>query len=314
MLRVIGLGLLYVPPVTLLTSALRPSRQSELLIVAIVPFLLGWLTDRFVPWPRAPAIPAIGAVVAYSVDLAYGSALIVGSLLGPNPRFGARWYGIGNELEAILPTMLLVGLAAAAGSAARSYRLAGLIGGAMLLLGAIVGAGRLGADVGGVITIGAAGAAAVLLTLPGKLTRRRLLLACAAPVAAIFALAAIDLLTGGDSHFTATVLGADDVGALGDVFDRRTTLAYQALLRGWMPVATVLSLAAVVAGWRRRERLLAPVRDRPAWAAAMAGGAAGGIVGSIANDSGPILLVCAVVVLLAASAYLRGSNSGLPAE
>jgi hypothetical protein len=306
--RVIGLALLYVPPMTLVTAALAPSRRVELLLMGLGPPLLAAITDRFVRWPRAPAIPALGGIVAYCVDLAFGSPLIVRSLLGPNPRFGARWYGIGNELEAMLPVMLLVGVAAAVGAAARSFRLAALFGGSSLLLGAIVGAGRLGADVGGVITIGAAGAAAVLLALPGPLTRRRILLACAAPVAAVFALAVIDLVTGGDSHFTATVLGADDAGALGDVAERRFTLAFNALMRGLMPVATAVSLAAVAFAWRRRRTLYAPVDGHPAWAAALVGGAAGGVVGSIANDSGPILLVIGVVVLLAATAYVRGEH------
>lgn len=313
-LRVIGLALLWLPPVTLLTAALAPPRRAELLLVGLLPPLLALFTDRLVRWPRAPAVPAIGGVLAYCVDLALGSPLIVRSLLGPNPRFGARWYGIGNELEAALPVILLVGVAALAGAAARSYRLAALFGGSMLLLGAIVGAGRLGADVGGVITIGAGGAAAVLLALPGELTRRRIALACAAPVAAVLALAAIDLASGGDSHFTATILGAEDAGALGDVVERRTRLAVNALLRGLMPLATALAIAAVVVGWRRRRTLFAPVADRPAWAAAFAGGAAGGVIGSVANDSGPVLLVIGVVVLLAAMSYLRGSNAGLPAE
>jgi hypothetical protein len=305
--RLIGLGLLYVPSVALVVAALAPSEEVELLLTALGPLPLAAITDRLVPWPRAPAIPALGGVAAYVVDLAFGSPLIVQSLLGPNPRFGARWYGIGNELEAALPVMLLIGIAAAAGATARSYRLAGIFGGGMLLLGAIVGAGRLGADVGGVITIGAGGAAAVLLSLPGRLTRRRILLACAAPVAAVLALAVLDLVTGGDSHFTATVLGADDAGALADVVDRRLTLARNALLRGLMPLFTLLSIALVVLAWRRRATLYAPVAEHPAWAAALAGGAVGGIVGSLANDSGPILLVIGVVLLLGATSYVRGT-------
>ena len=312
--RLIGLALLYVPSVALIVAALAPSYRVELLLTALGPLALAAVTDRLVPWPRAPAVPALGGVAAYVVDLAFGSPLIVRSLLGPNPRFGARWYGIGNELEAALPVMLLVGIAAAVGAATRSYRLAALFGGGMLVLGALVGAGRLGADVGGVITIGAGGAVAVLLSLPGRLTRRRILLACAAPVAAVLLLAVLDLITGGDSHFTATVLGADDTGALADVVDRRMTLARNALLRGLMPLFTLLSIALVVLAWRRRATLYAPVEDRPAWAAAVAGGAVGGIVGSLANDSGPILLVIGVILLLGATSYLRGGppSAGVP--
>ena len=57
-------------------------------------------------------MPCLVTVVFYIVDLARGSHLIIRSLLGPNPRFGSRFYGIGNELEASLPVLLFVGLAA----------------------------------------------------------------------------------------------------------------------------------------------------------------------------------------------------------
>ena len=91
-----------------------------------------------------------------------------------------------------------------------------------------------------------------------------------------------------------------------DVVQRRTSLAVQAFARGLMPLATVAALAAVVWGIRRRDRILAGVQDRPAWAAALGGGVAGGVVGSLANDSGPVLLVLGTVVLAAAALYLRG--------
>jgi hypothetical protein len=198
-------------------------------------------------------------------------------------------------------------VAAVAGVAARSIWLAAAFGLAMLVLAAVVGAGRLGADVGGVITIGAGGAAAVLLALPGRLTRLRLALACAVPLLAVLGLAAIDLVTGGDSHFVATVLGAEDSGALLDVLERRTELAVNSFRRGLMPLATLAAVAAVVVGFRRREALLEHVRDRPAWAAALGGGTIGGIVGSLANDSGPVLLVIGVAALSAAAVYLRAA-------
>ncbi|MGZ8649936.1 MAG: hypothetical protein ACXW08_15125, partial [Solirubrobacteraceae bacterium] len=52
--------------------------------------------------------------------------------------------------------------------------------------------------------------------------------------------------------------------------------------------------------------LYAPVADRPAWGAALAGGLAGSVAGALANDSGPVLLVIGVIVLAAATAYVRG--------
>jgi hypothetical protein len=301
-LRGAALGVLWLPSVALLTAALAPSRDLELAIAGPGSIALGFLTDRLAPWPRAPAVPALVGITAYVADLFGHSYLIVRSLLGPNPRFGARFYGIGNELEAILPVLLLVGIAALLANTRPSKKLAASFAGPMLVLGAIVGAGRLGADVGGVITIGAGGAAATVLALPGGPSKRAILIACAIPILAIGALALIDIVTGGDSHFTSTVLEADGPGALVDIVQRRTSLAVQAFARGLMPVATVLALILVVWGIRNRHRLV----TTPAWEAALGGGVAAGVVGSIANDSGPVLLVLGTVVMATAVAYLRG--------
>jgi hypothetical protein len=101
------------------------------------------------------------------------------------------------------------------------------------------------------------------------------------------------------------VLGASGPAALWDVFVRRTTLAAHAFARGLMPLATLVAIGALVAGWRRRERVLAAVHGMPAWPAALAGGAVGGIAGALANDSGPVLLVLATVGVVAGAAYLR---------
>lgn len=305
-LRVCALAVFWIPFVSLAAAALEPSRAGELALMGAGTVALALLTDRLVPWPRAPLVPALVAVPAYVADLALGSDLIVRSLLGPNPRFGSRFYGIGNELEATLPVLLLVGLAALAGRAPRSRRLAGLFGVAMLILGAAIGAGRLGADVGGVITVGGAAAAAVLVLLPGKVTARAVALAISVPALALAALAAVDLVTGGDAHFTNTVLRAEDGDALGRTLLRRFELAWQSLVRGGMPVVTIIAVALAVVAWRRRRRLYAPVADRPAWSAALIGGLAGSTAGALTNDSGPVLLVIGVFVLLWATAYVQG--------
>lgn len=305
-LRVCALAVFWIPAMSLACAALEPTRAIELLLMSLGTVILGLLCDAMIPWPRAPALPALLGVVAYVIDLARGSDLVVRSLLGPNPRFGSRFYGIGNELEATLPVLLLVGLAAAVGAAPRSRRLATGFGLAMLMLGVAVGAGRLGADVGGVITVGAAGAGAVVVLRPGRITRRGLLLALAVPALALIALAVIDTLSGGDAHFTRTVLRAEDPAALGQTILRRYELAWQSLSRGLMPLVTLVAILAAAVAWRRRRLLYAPVAGRPAWAAALVGGLAGSVAGALTNDSGPVLLVIGVFVLAWATAYVRG--------
>jgi hypothetical protein len=303
-----ALAVLWLLGVLLVFAALSPAELVEEIGVGVVALALGALSDRFVRWPLAPALPGLIGPLAYVVDLAFGSHLIVRSLLGPNPLFGSRFYGVGNELEATLPVLLLCGLAAAAVALGRGRRSAGLalgfaVGG--LILGAALGSGRLGADVGGVITVGAGAAVAVLLALPGPITRRRVLVAVLVPVVALVALAVLDLATGGDSHFTRSVLRADDGAALEDVVRRRLDLAYNNLVDGIMPLLSALALGAIAWAVWRRERLLSDVPGADAWGAALAGSAAAGIAGALSNDSGPLLLVFATFVAVWVLAYLR---------
>jgi hypothetical protein len=305
-LRVGALAVLWLPSLLLLTAAIGPPRTAEVAILVAGGLLLGALTDRFLGWPRGPALPALLGVALYVADLARGSDLVVRSLLGPNPRSGSRFYGIGNELEATLPVLALAGLAALLWTRGRTRGTAWGFGLTGLILGAAIGAGRLGADVGGVITVGAGTAVAVLLMLPGGVTRRAIVLALLVPVLALAGLAVVDLATGGNGHFTRTVLRAEDSGALWDVFTRRYELAFNALKRGLMPFATGLALLLVAYGIRHRRRIYAPLRGDPAWTAALWGGLAASVAGTLSNDSGPVLLLFGVAALGVVTAYVRG--------
>ena len=305
-LRIGALALLWVPLGLLFTAWLAPVRSVEVAIVVVGSFALGALTDRFVRWPRGPAVPAVVSLVAYAVDLALGSPLIIRSLLGANPRSGVRFYGLGNELESTLTLLLLVGLGALLWGHARSRRSAAIIALSGAVFAVFVGSGRLGADVGGVITIGAGIAAATLLMLPGTLSRRRLLLAAAVPAGALVALAALDLATGGNDHFTRTILRADSAGSLWDVVTRRYTLAFNVLKTGAMPFLTLLALLGAGYAVRHRRRIFAPLEAAPSWRAALIGGLTASVAGALFNDSGPLLLAFGVFILACVTAYVRG--------
>lgn len=305
-MRVGGLAFCWLLTSLLVTAAIQPSRGTEMALITGISFGLGALTDALFRWPRAIFVPCAATVVAYTLDLARGSDLIVRSLLGPNPRFGSRFYGLGNELEASLPLLLFVAVAVVFAGRGRSREGAIAFGASGLVFGAVVGSGRLGADVGGVITVGAGTAVAVLCMLPGGVTRRAIALAIAAPAAALVGLAALDLATGGDSHFTRTVLQADGSQALLDVVQRRYELAFNVLKRGLMPFATGIAVLACVYGLRYRRRIYASIVDDPAWQAAMYGGLAAAVAGTLFNDSGPLLLLFGTFVLAVVSAYIRG--------
>jgi hypothetical protein len=305
-LRIGSLGMLWVLPMLLVTGWLAPGRLVEVAIVVIGAFGLGALTDRFLAWPRGPLLPTAVTVVAYCADLVAGSPLIIRSLLGVNPRSGSRFYGLGNELESTLTVVLLLALGTLLWGRGRSRAGAAVFALAGVIFGVFVGAGQLGADVGGVITAGSGIAAATILMLPGKLSRPTIAAAALVPIAAVVALAMLDLLTGGNGHFTRTILKADSFQSLLDVIERRYTLAFNVLSTGAMPLVTIVTALAVAYAVRYRDRIYAPLRDSAPWRAALIGGLTASIIGALTNDSGPLLFVFGVFILACATAYIRG--------
>ena len=305
-LRIGALAFLWVLPMLLVTAWLAPARLGEIALVVGGAFALASITDRLVPWPRAPLVPAAVSIISYSIDLIYGSPLIVRSLLGVNPRAGSRFYGLGNELEATLSVLLLVGLGALLYGRGRSRNTAAVFPLVGMVFAVFAGAGQLGADVGGVITVGAGIAAATVAMLPGGPSRRTLLLAVILPVVALAMIATLDLLTGGNAHFTRTVLHADSAGSLWDVVVRRYTLAFSVFSQGAMAFITVVALLAVAYVLRYRERIYAPLRGSPSWRAGLIGGLSASVAGALFNDSGPLLFVFGVFLLACTTAYIRG--------
>lgn len=305
-LRIGALAVLWVPTTVLVTGYIGPGAAiAEMGILATSSFILGALTDRFVAWPRGPIVPAAVGLGVITIDLANKSSLIVQSLLGPNPRFGSRFFGIGNEMEAALSVLLFIGVAAALTGRARSRRNAAIFAGCGLALGVIIGSGRLGADVGGVITVGVGTAVGTLMMLPKRPSKKVIALALLSPLVALAALALLDIVTGANGHFTRSVLHANNQG-LKDVFIRRYELAGNALIRGRMPAIVLAGALAVSFAYRNREWLYAPLRGDYAWRAALVASLAAGIGGSISNDSGPLLFVVAIFALGCATAYIQG--------
>lgn len=308
-IRLGGLAMMWLPTMVLVTAGFAPSRQAELFAIAVGSFTLALLTDRFVRWPRGPAVPCIVGLVAYTADLANSSHLIIRSLLGPSPRSGSRFYGLGNELEIALTLLMLIAVAATLRRRERTRggALAFALAGVALAL--VMGSGRLGADVGGIFTVAGGAAVATLLMLPGGITKKALGIALLTPVAGLAALAAVDLVTSGDGHFTRTVLH----GSLGDqldTFQRRYQLAWNILKSGYAPLLIILCALAVTYAWRHRGRIYSAVETDPVWRACLLGGLGAAISGSLFNDSGPVLLFIGVVGLTFLTAYLRAGPGG----
>lgn len=306
-MRAGALGMLWTPVAVLIPAAIEPSPAVEYLAIVLACLGLGALTDRLLPWPRAPLLPAAAAVIVLATDALAGAQLLMRSVLGPNPLLGVRFYGIGNELKSGLAVLVFAAVAGTLYPATRGRRAALAMASAGVLLAIVEGSARIGAGVGGVILVSAGTAVASVMLAPGALTRRRGLTVLIAPILGLAALAALDLATAhGTGHYTGTVLHARSPGDLRDVIVRRYSAAFGELHNHAMPVATLLALICAVAGVRRRGRLLAPVAGDPAWLAALSGGLAAGVVGALVEDSGPVLLVVAVFTLICVLAYLWG--------
>jgi hypothetical protein len=309
--KLAGLAVIYLPLVLLLGAAVEPGQTVEMLLAMLGAPLLSALTLALFGGYRALAVAAGLTVFAYAVDVIAGSPLTSLALLGPNPGLGVRFYGIGNELEALLAVLIVAGTGAGlAGFAPRRSARACAI--AFLAVGIVAAfvfaAGRFGADVGAAIVfpVGAAVAAAAIAAR----RRRSALMIVALPFAVLALLALIDLVSGANAHLTRSVLDAGGLSDLADVAQRRLQLSAHSFARPivfvFLPLITALVVLAVV----RRDDLRAWVSGYPAMRAGLLGAVAATVVGTLANDSGALLLEIGAAYLLvfAGFAWAEGSR------
>jgi uncharacterized membrane protein YfcA len=103
------------------------------------------------------------------------------------------------------------------------------------------------------------------------------------------------------------VLHAHSLSALSATLGRRLDNAWAALFTGAVLIAVLVCIAGSALAIRYRRRVLAPAGRANAWGACLGGGLAGTVIGSIANDSGPRLLLVGCFMLLCVLGYLWGA-------
>jgi hypothetical protein len=302
---------LWMPAVLLVTGALAPgSALLEAGIVGAACGLLALLTDRLLPWPRAIALPAAVTVGVHVIVLLAGSTLIVRSLLGPNPLLGARFYGIGNELEITLAVATLLGLGAALATAGTRAAVWGIsVAGALVAF--MLSWGRVGADVGAALTLGLGVAAAAVYAAGRGSWRSRVAIVLGAPAVALALLAVLDLATGGNAHFTRSVLRAGGLDELAQVAQRRFELSYDSLGRGAIGPLVLVAVVALAAGFHQRRRLLANLERFPAMRAGFWGAVVAVVGGALTNDSGPVIFLIGTTYLALAVGYVQAMPKGI---
>ncbi|HEV7614676.1 MAG TPA: hypothetical protein VGO36_00425 [Solirubrobacterales bacterium] len=297
--RMTGLAVIYLPLMLLLGAAIEPSEGVEMLIALLGAPLLAATTLGLFDGYRALAVASALTVSAYAVDVISGSSLTTLALIGPNPGLGVRFYGIGNELEATLAVLIVAGTGAGlSGFAPRlsRRRCAAVFLAIGFCAAFIFAAGRFGADVGAAIVfpLGAAVAAAIVVA-----ARRRLAwLILALPFAMLALLALVDLVSGANAHLTRSVLDAGGLGALGEVAQRRLQLSVDSFSHPIVFVFLPLIVALAALALARRDRIRAWLAHSPAMRAGLIGAVAATVVGTLANDSGALLLEIGTAYLL----------------
>jgi len=328
--RLLALALVYLPLVCLGCAALEPGLGAERWLVMLGSPTLAALTiaafgsggprrgARLGGGYAALAFACGATALAYATDLLGGSALTQLSIVGPNPAGGHRFYGIGNELEACLVVLILVGTGAALVSLYGSQHVQSpqRRGPAAFLVVALVFSfvfayGRYGADVGAAISL-PLGAAVAAALLAGR--RDLALYAFLLPIPALALLSAADLVTGANAHLTKTVLDAKSGGDLLGVFGHRIGETVSSFGRPVLIAGLPVVVASAALAWLRRDAIAAWVRGLPAMRAALLGALAATVVGTLANDSGALLLEVGGAYLLAflgfAWAESESSRSG----
>jgi hypothetical protein len=296
--RMLALSAIYLPLLLLVGAATEPSQGVERLILLLGAPLLSAATLLLLPGYRALALACSVTTLAFAIDVIAGSPLTPLSLIGPDPGLGVRFYGIGNELEATLVPLILVGTGAAI--TVLRPELAPRRAAAVFLFVGFVAAfvfafGRFGADVGAAIVLpaGAAMAAAAL-----EAPRRAALLVVAVPLVALAVLVVFDLLLGGDAHLTRSVLDAGGFHGLGDVAERRLRLSAHSFSHGLDSPLLWLAVVGIGVALYKRDRILAWFAATPALRAGFIAAAFATLVGTLANDSGALLLEVGTVYLL----------------
>jgi hypothetical protein len=299
----LGLCFAYMPLMLLAGAWLRPSAIAEGLVIGLGAAVLAAVTVRFAPGWRGMAIACGITVIAYALDVFAGSPLTKLSLLGPNPILGVRFYGIGNELEALISVMVPVGVGAALTAVGvkrcRTAAAAFLCVGAVAAL--IFAAGRFGADVGAAIVLAVGAAVAASLTSGG---RRHLAIAVvSAPLVAVAALALVDLVSGGNAHLTRSVLDAGGAGDFADIAQRRLELSADDFVQAAGNPLFWIVIVGIALALAQRGRIDTWLQQAPFARAGVIGACAAVAAGVLVNDSGATFLVLGSLALGAALAF-----------
>jgi hypothetical protein len=311
-LTLLALACAWAPLLLLVEAAFDLGTAGGSVLIGLGSVALAAATAATMPGCAGLALACGATVGAHAIDVVAGSPLTALSVLGPNPAGGVRFFGIGNELEAILTTLTLIGTGAwLSARAPTRERRDGHSDAAWFAIVAVLAAaafapGRFGADVGAAIVLGAGAATAAGLSL-GLSVARTVALVIGAGIAGLAALFAVDLALGG-AHLSNSVLGAGEAGDVADVIDRRVTLMARTFIHPVYPELLAATAVVLLAGFARAGRVLSWFGGRTAARNGFVGGLVGVLVGTLVNDSGSVLLVLGTIYLATTAGFFWAEN------
>lgn len=281
-------------------------------VVVMVPVtsaVLAWVTvgalAKVGRWAPVAALCALLWVLMV-VDVASGSHLQIHTPLGYTPTVAGRFMGYGNL------SFGLVGAAAVVTAVAAMHLARPVVPATWwaAFVGAVttiaVAAPAFGSDVGGTLAIVPTFAVMVAMIAGKRIGWRRLVVIGVATVAAVAALAFVDLARPASSR---THLGRfldDLLHGDGGLVIRRKMRGNVAILTSsfWSFVLVAVIALLLVVAWRRREQVLPEIRRRPALRVFVVGFATVALLGFGLNDSGlavPAIMLAVAVPWLVAS-------------
>ena len=161
--------------------------------------------------------------------------------------------------------------------------------------------------------LGVGGGTAAVLAL-GIERSRAIALVVGGGALALAALFAIDLVLGG-AHLSRSVLGAGEAGDVADVFTRRLRLMTDTFIHPVYPELLAVTALLLIAAVVKRRTVLSWFGDpRGRGELRLPRRAAGVLVGTVANDSGSVLLVLGTIYLAVTAGFFWAAGPRLHAR
>lgn len=291
------------------------------------------------PWRRHPAGPllVVLTVTGYTVldDVMHGSRLQLTSMMGLQPLYGGRYYGMGNVGYAMLATSALLIAALLADPLIRAGR-RDLAAATVVLIAVpailVDGSPAWGADAGGPIAMIPAFAYLALNASGLRVTWQRVTLIGGATALVVAGLAVLDYLRPAKyrthlGDFVAGLRNHGQTGGLGRIGKLNAQMLTSGPLTLLVPLLLLAAIAVLVAPTRRFSRPIARLWSPiPFLGNGLVAAVICWVIGFVANDSGtgippigmlivaPLLVVLATIstpVAAAQEAPAAGTSRGL---